>query len=922
MATNNITFFKSLYENKPYYTSVAAVLAQIKGKPSQLDLINQIRNSRDKEERNELKKQLGVICFCGKFSERKISAMKEYSRLIILDFDNCNVAVKKQELILLPYVHACWLSPSGDGLKALVKVSSDAHLAHFRALSKEITGTDISGKDLARACFMSFDPLIYINDHSDIYTKVIEAVYNDEQKLAKLKSWLENKGDSFISGQRNNFLVKLAGAANRFGLSKEFVAAHFQSNYTSSDFSIRESQSVVDSVYNRYAQEHGTQSFDEPISESKAKEILSTELITTDVIYLKDVEQDMLDDYDNGITGGRTSHYPSMDAIYRPLPGDLNVLSGIGGYGKALCIETDIPTPTGWKKLKDIFAGDIVFDEKGNQCSVTAVTPIQNNRPCYKIVFADNTEIIADEQHEWLTSTDKSIRSARHAKKNNRIKPRELKNKGVDQTHKRTFPSVVTTKEIEETLLVYYGGRARTNHGVEFAEPIVCEEKELSIHPYVLGAWLGDGTSDSGGFTCGDDEIVDNIRKLGFVVNRYKAKYHYGILGLLVKLREIGVLHNKHIPMNYLRGSIEQRKELLFGLMDTDGYVDKRSQYYEFTSVKKEMAYQVFELITSLGLKATIVESDAKIYGRIVSKRYRISFKSEWPVFRLKRKIDRCGNSLKNKRRFIKACYKVDSVPVKCIEVDSPNRLYLCTKSFIATHNSAIQTQFDLVAAVMEKEKTCVFGPENFPPTYWYREIVRSLIGKPVEQGAANRMTREEYKLGMNFVREHFYYVYPKTMPTPEYIMERFIEVIIKHGVKRITLDPWNQLLHVMQKRDDIYLSETLSNFERFAQAQGIFLTIIAHPNRISKKADGNYDCPDIFDLNGGAVWNARITNMTVYHRPFYGVDKSDPSVEFHSKKIKRQMLSGIPGTISLDYVRQTGRFYDGGYSPLTDFKL
>jgi len=153
-------------------------------------------------------------------------------------------------------------------------------------------------------------------------------------------------------------------------------------------------------------------------------------------------------------------------------------------------------------------------------------------------------------------------------------------------------------------------------------------------------------------------------------------------------------------------------------------------------------------------------------------------------------------------------------------------------------------------------------------------------------------------------------------------LLERFAEIIIKEGVTSVTIDPWNQLLHIMNKRDDIYLAEVLTQFERFAQQHNIDFTIIAHPNRTQKDGEGNYICPDVYDFNGGPVWNARSTNICVYHRPFWGTDKSDSSCEFHSKKIKRQMISGLPGVAPLNYNRNTGRFYDSGHNPLDDLKL
>src|SRR5690606_17116740 len=235
---------------------------------------------------------------------------------------------------------------------------------------------------------------------------------------------------------------------------------------------------------------------------------------------------------------------------------------------------------------------------------------------------------------------------------------------------------------------------------------------------------------------------------------------------------------------------------------------------------------------------------------------------------------------------------------------------------------SQMQKQMDLVRAVKDGMKFAYHTREEYPPVFWYRELIRALVGKPLERDDPERMSKVEYTRAMEFIREHFIYIYPPKLPTPKYILDRFGEACVKHSVSGCVIDPWNQLLHVMDKRDDIYLGESLTEIESFAQQMQVYMTIVAHPNRTNKKPDGNYEAPDVYDLNGGAVWNARATNITCYHRPFYQTDKSNPTAEFHSKKIKKQMLSGIPGTALLVYDRRKGRFYDNGFSPLDSFTL
>jgi len=171
------------------------------------------------------------------------------------------------------------------------------------------------------------------------------------------------------------------------------------------------------------------------------------------------------------------------------------------------------------------------------------------------------------------------------------------------------------------------------------------------------------------------------------------------------RLGEYGLLKNrngeKHIPSGYLVGSIKQRLALLQGLMDTDGSIQKNGQA-EFGSSSERLALDVFELIAGLGFKPAISYRDPKIKykGMMVdcARAYRIQFRaySDTPVFRLKRKLarqpkrDRPDRAFKTDHRMISYICPVESVPVRCIQVDSPNHLYLAGRAMIPTHNTEL----------------------------------------------------------------------------------------------------------------------------------------------------------------------------------------------------------------------------------------
>jgi hypothetical protein len=153
----------------------------------------------------------------------------------------------------------------------------------------------------------------------------------------------------------------------------------------------------------------------------------------------------------------------------------------------------------------------------------------------------------------------------------------------------------------------------------------------------------------------------------------------------------MGLLGNKHIPDEYMRGSVEQRTALLQGLMDSDGYVDIDGRC-DFTSVRFPLAEQVFELVASLGLRPTLAKKRAALNGVDCGPKYEVQFTPDRPVFRLPRKLARQKPSDARFHRFraISEIRVVPPVPVRCIQVAAASGQFLVTRSFIATHNSSL----------------------------------------------------------------------------------------------------------------------------------------------------------------------------------------------------------------------------------------
>jgi deoxycytidine triphosphate deaminase len=348
--------------------------------------------------------------------------------------------------------------------------------------------------------------------------------------------------------------------------------------------------------------------------------------------------------------------------------------------GKALALDTEVPTSQGWKTMGELRPGDLVFDEEGFPTVVLAATEPMLGRPCREVVFSDGTSIVCDVEHLWRT-IDK------HGRR-----------------YGRRRDHAVTTAQIERTLLV----QGERNHQIPLAGAVWYPTRELPIDPYVLGAWIGDGTTTKAEITCADAEILEEVAMAGYSVAPQRTRrlvYRIGGTGhtrnaatgryerndsLSSALRNLGLLGYKRIPDEYLSASIEQREALLQGLMDTDGYVDKLGRC-DLTTVREPLAHQFCELVASLGFRPTLARKRAVLSGVDCGPKYEVQFMADRPVFRLSRKLARQKLEGRFHRfRSIAEVREVPSVPVRCIQVSSPNGLFLVSRSYIATHNSSL----------------------------------------------------------------------------------------------------------------------------------------------------------------------------------------------------------------------------------------
>jgi replicative DNA helicase len=185
---------------------------------------------------------------------------------------------------------------------------------------------------------------------------------------------------------------------------------------------------------------------------------------------------------------------------------------------------------------------------------------------------------------------------------------------------------------------------------------------------------------------------------------------HGSVQGLL---RSLGVLGNKHIPTCYLRASPTQRRALLAGLLDTDATVSAGGNI-AFAVTNKRLADDVRELVCSLGYRACL--STKRVAGRSEesSTCYTVTFTTEDVVFGMSRKAERQLSSVRagTKSRYIVDVRPVESVPVRCVQVDNLDHMYLAGRSMIPTHNSTLAMDFARSAAIKHRLPTVIFSLE------------------------------------------------------------------------------------------------------------------------------------------------------------------------------------------------------------------
>jgi len=527
-------------------------------------------------------------------------------------------------------------------------------------------------------------------------------------------------------------------------------------------------------------------------------------------------------------------------------PGELCFLAGEPGAGKALALDTPLPTPYGWTTMERVQPGESLLGADGKPCRVLDVSLVEYDRRCYRVMFSDGASLIADADHQWFTQTRKERLSGSPG-------------------------SVRTTQEIADSLVSVVGGdtkrldgttTARLNHTVPLAQPLHLPEIELIVPPYVLGCWLGDGRTGNARLTCAEPELIEEIRREGYEVEKKveQSEHMWLIVGLGQQLAELGLLGEKHVPLEYLRASWVQRADLLGGIVDTDGYVDARGRT-EVTLMEGRLADDVFELALTLGLKVTRKRSRAMLDGRFAGWRSRIWWRSDLQVARLARKrqdLTLPARTAMWGRRYIRAVTPIPSVPVKCVCVDSGDSLYLAGREMIPTHNSALawSALMGFVARQMKRPAelrvgTLVLSLEMglYGST---QRVVQSLTGIDGVKLREGNVTKQEYRRVLTEWknRENLPVIWNFASNFRLSQMRALIaEAIRRHHVGFVVLDHFRMVDTDRKYTQKVDEDEAKVRFiaENIAQDLNVAVLVIAHSVKVGRDSPR----PRLVDLRG-----------------------------------------------------------------------
>lgn len=400
------------------------------------------------------------------------------------------------------------------------------------------------------------------------------------------------------------------------------------------------------------------------------------------------------------------------------------------GAGKALALDTPLLTTEGWQTVGSVRPGEYVYAPDGTPTEVVAVSEVWRGRPCFKVSSDDGAWVVADGEHLW---------------------PVRLHGEGLykrtgrpDEPHK-TGPKTRGVGGVRTQTTDFLSRPRAKRPALATTDPLRFAERDLPVDPYVLGVWLGDGSSSGGRVTAHPDDakwLRSFIEEAGYVTTDHAHPQNFGVLRLQGQLRKLRVLGRKHVPWEYLTASEPQRLALLQGLIDTDGHVDPKGQI-EFCNTNRDLAFSVQFLARTLGVKASLTEKRATIDGRDCGEVYNVRFYLARAA-RLPRKAERTRDAIRTTSRYLTVT-PAEPVPTRCIQVAHPSGCFLAGQGLMVTHNSTLIHDLFAWLIVRDRAVRCLMGSRTERQASAYSARVK----RTLERRHLMKAKDDEARLGL-----------------------------------------------------------------------------------------------------------------------------------------------------------------------------
>lgn len=912
---SKVTIFKNIRATgEPSYIDYKTALTRISSGKSKA-AVEAVRMAQTKSDVTKFKERLPLILFSGVFDKMvetssgfvtysSEESQSEHNGLICLDFDGLEGSADtfKEMLSEDSIIHAAWISPSGEGVKALVKIANpDKHREHFYYLMNKYPELDASGENVNRGCYESYDPYIYINEDSEVLS---------DMKEEKPASIIEKKNANIVSDPS---LIKTCvaliansvdGAKHEAALKAGFLAGGFIGGGLVNDEEIvkameaamRERCGDDDRAYREHmrAVYSGIQKGKtKPIDEIKedldaADRHKRIEMLTLEDFVEGDLDKEIQQYIQTGEIMGLDTGSDEWDKYFR-FKHNFCINLGHSNVGKALSLSTKIPTPNGWTTMGDLQTGDVVYDELGKICKVIHATKVMENKTVYRITLSNGEKVDACEDHLWTL---------------------DVWGNGE---------KVVTTRDIANDTINVNG---KNKYKLPKVLPIEGFQQTFNVSPYVLGLWLGDGYSKSSRIAYNKldlSELLQQIQAEGYktkVAERHDCISISGEMPLYVALRSYNLYNNKHIPVEYLRGSIDSRIALLQGLMDTDGHCYKRGTC-EYCTVIPDLRDGFCELLSSLGIKYSITTKPR----RGCKDAYYISFSApsdKWNPFRLTRKAKRVVVGKRGLSVYITGIERIESIPVRCIEVNSQSKLFRFGETMQATHNSTFSWWIAVVSAKRHGWKWGVYSSEN---TLWRlkKKLMEFYFSKPLLS-----FSKAEVNEATHWVDEHFFFISNKNTYNYKHILDFATKLVEEKQIDAMLLDPYNSLRKESEDThnyDYLALSELLTWTKRYDRMMWCNMHTVTEAQRLRDTKTNKVKRPYAAHAEGGGKNVNRCDDLFVTHRNIHTASESNIT-EFYVDKVREVETGGRPTLIDdpLKFVMLPDGcgFTINGFNPIT----